>query len=66
MWADALPRRATSSVEGPHTEDAVEDLVALICKPEVDLVAPPENHLPPQATNMTSMTQAGEAGRPEE
>ena len=66
VWADALPRRATSSVEWPHTEDAVEDLVDLIGMPEVDLFAPSENHLPPQATNMTSMTQAGESGRTEE
>ena len=53
-------------MEWSHTEDAVEDLGDLIGMPETDLYAPSENHLPPQVTNMTSMTQAGESGRTEE
>ena len=38
VWADALSRSATSSVERSPTEDAFEDLVDLFGMPEVKLI----------------------------
>ena len=59
VWADALSRTGSSSVEWALHPDSFQDLVELYGRPEVDLFAAPDNHLLPLYLTRTMTTEAG-------
>ena len=59
VWADALSRSETSSVEWALHPDAFLDLVDLYGLPEVDLFAAHNNHLLPLYITRNAVTSAG-------
>ena len=59
VWADALSRARTSSVEWSLDEDAFQDLLELAGPPDIDLFASQDNHRLPLYLSRTYRTSAG-------
>ena len=59
VWADALSRHSTSSVEWGLTREAFQDLTDLYGTPQVDLFASVDNHLLPRYIARMTRSRVG-------